>query len=113
VKSELRETMLYSITTTAKTTSLSGTGESQFDGVRKNDKRNHRPTNERGERVVPSDLDSHRLSHRFRGPCCLCPIDPVHNSTFIEAAIYAAPTGRYVGEYIARCAERECDYLGA
>ena len=72
----------------------------------------HRPTNERGERVVPSDLDSHRLSHRFRAPCCLCPMDSEYDNTFVEAAIYAAPTGRYVGEYVAQCAERECGYLG-
>jgi hypothetical protein len=30
----------------------------------------------------------------------------------VEAAIYEAPTGRYAGKFVARCANDECGYLG-
>jgi hypothetical protein len=73
--------------------SLSGTGESTSHSVDHDHRHNYRPTNERGEWVVPSDLDSHRHSHRFRGPCCLCPMNAEADIPFIEAAIYKAPIG--------------------
>ena len=32
------------------------------------------PTNEKGERVAPSDLEVYQASHNMLGPCCLRPI---------------------------------------
>ena len=70
-----------------------------------------RPTNERGERVAPSDLEQHWISHRFRGPCCLCPM--VHGEDDItEAALVLVTHGRLSGEYIAKCARNLCGYFG-
>jgi hypothetical protein len=65
-----------------------------------------------GVRVIPSGLGSHRLSHRLRGPCCVCPMRPGTTETYVETAIEVAVRGRYAGEYIAVCEERECGYMG-
>ena len=62
--------------------------------------------------MVPSDLDAHRLSHRFRRPCCLCPINAEEDNPFVEAAIYELSTRRDDGKIVAGCANRECGYLG-
>jgi hypothetical protein len=70
-----------------------------------------RPTNERGERVTPSDLEGHRVSHRFRGPCCLCPMLR-GDDDFTEAALVLVTRGRLSGEYIAKCARNICGYFG-
>jgi hypothetical protein len=63
------------------------------------------------ERVTPSDLCDHRISHYFSGPCCLCPYVKGEYS-FREAAICTPDSGRYKGEYVAGCALRECGYFG-
>jgi hypothetical protein len=72
----------------------------------------NRPTNEQGERVTPSDLGAHRLSHAMRGPCCLCPLNQRRANDFQEAAMYLVRRGRFMGEYVAACANSECGYLG-
>jgi hypothetical protein len=71
-----------------------------------------RPVTARGERVTPSDLRDHRLSHKFLGPCCMCPLLTEGGSTFKEAAIFAMPSGCFVGEYVAECADGKCGYFG-
>jgi hypothetical protein len=70
-----------------------------------------RPTNDAGERVPPSELGDHRLSHRFLGPCCICPILTNGEVTFTEAAIFMETSGRRAGQYLARCARDSCGYL--
>jgi hypothetical protein len=70
-----------------------------------------RPTNDHGERVPPSDLRLHRLSHEVLGPCCLCPLDR-NKEEFVESAISMVARGRYAGEYVATCAKDECNYFG-
>ncbi|KAH6879736.1 hypothetical protein BKA70DRAFT_1233586 [Coprinopsis sp. MPI-PUGE-AT-0042] len=55
----------------------------------------HRPVNpETGERVVPSELKSHRRTHYFVPPCCLCA--PVLSKMYVESyiAIVHIPSGR-------------------
>ncbi|KAG1848814.1 hypothetical protein C8R48DRAFT_677193 [Suillus tomentosus] len=71
------------------------------------------PVNDHGERVVPSDLASHRKSHRFRGPRCLCGfIDDDENASYHrEAAIVVLTRGPHVGEYVACCASSKCGYI--
>lgn len=65
------------------------------------------------ERVVPSELEEHRKSHQFLGPCCLCPLfEPQGRPIFTEAAIFIATSGPFAGEYIAKCAKGDCGYLG-
>jgi hypothetical protein len=71
-----------------------------------------RPTNGDGERVTPSDLATHRLSHAMRGPCCLCPVRPQCDDRFVEATIYMPLNGRFGGEYVAVCADDVCGYHG-
>jgi hypothetical protein len=71
-----------------------------------------RPLNDAGQRVPPSELCSHRLSHRFLGPCCLCPVTMEGEITFTEAAIFMATSGHCTGHYIARCARGNCGYFG-
>lgn len=66
-------------------------------------------------RVVPSALREHRQSHRFLGPCCLCPLlaeDPDDRGVFTEAAILIATSGLFFGEYVAMCAKGQCGYIG-
>ena len=52
------------------------------------------------------------MSHHMLGPCCLCPMVYPYKPDFVEAAIYMAVTGAFAGEYVARCAQNECGYLG-
>jgi hypothetical protein len=72
----------------------------------------HRPA-VGGARVVPSALRKYRESHRFLGPCCLCPLFAQDGrSVFVEAAIFIAISGPDAGYYVAKCAKGECGYLG-
>ena len=71
-----------------------------------------RPTTAQGERITPSDLRDHRRSHKFLGPCCVCPLIADDQTAFKEAAIFAVASGRFVGEYVAECAESRCGYFG-
>jgi hypothetical protein len=70
-----------------------------------------RPSNN-GERVSPSELQNHRVSHHMLGPCCLCPLVDQYKPDFVEAAIYVAGTGTFAGEYVASCAQDQCGYFG-
>jgi hypothetical protein len=74
--------------------------------------RTDRPVNDRGERVTPSDLREHRMSHRFLGPCCICPAITEGRNEFTEAAFVMLTSGPRVGHYVARCASGECKYIG-
>lgn len=65
-----------------------------------------------GEQVAPSDLRDHRLSHRFLGPGCLCPLKTESRPTFTEAAIFVARSGSFAGQYVAECARGDCGYFG-
>ncbi|KAF8241064.1 hypothetical protein L208DRAFT_1463692, partial [Tricholoma matsutake] len=64
--------------------------------------------------VAPGTLHEHHEHYQFLGPSCLCPLlqqvseDPV----FTEAAIYILVFGRYTGEYVAKCANSRCRYIG-
>lgn len=69
-----------------------------------------RPLNQRGERVPAYALTSHRESHDFRYPCCLCAHDG--DSAFTEVAIIMAPPGPYHNCWVATCAEDACGYFG-
>jgi hypothetical protein len=70
-----------------------------------------RPVTETGERVTPSDLSAHRISHCFVGPCCLCARNTAM-SQYVESDIRMATDGPFFGEYVASCATNECGYLG-
>jgi hypothetical protein len=74
--------------------------------------RSDRPVNPVGERITPSDLAAHRLSHRFLGPCCICPAMIEAVATFTEAAFVMTILGRRSGQYVARCANGTCKYFG-
>lgn len=76
-----------------------------------------RPVNpETGERVYPSELESHRRTHYFLAPCCLCA--PALNEVYVESCIAlvhvpsGGPGALLNGEYIAECALRQCGYFG-
>jgi hypothetical protein len=70
-----------------------------------------RPTDEEGKRVTPSDLQDHRITHAFKGPCCLCAAPGNIGIEYSESAIYEAALGEYLGEYVAGCATGRCGYL--
>lgn len=63
------------------------------------------------ERVRPSELQEHRMTHRVLGPCCLCPMH-ASQPDFVEAAIYVLPVGPFSGQYVASCAQDRCGYFG-
>lgn len=83
-----------------------------FLNVTFTDHDNHRPLTAQGERVTPSDLRDHRLSNRFLGPCCVCPIIAEGQPAFTEAAIFVVLSGRFAGEYVTECAQNRCGYFG-
>jgi hypothetical protein len=63
--------------------------------------------------VAPSDFEDHRMSYDVLGPCCLCPFQHRDIGDFKESVIFMAGYGRYVGEYVAACADGRCDYFGS
>jgi len=72
----------------------------------------HRPTSE-NKRVTPTALYDHRQSHQFLGPCCLCPLFAQDGrGAFVEAAILIETLGPHSGQYVAKCAQGQCGYLG-
>jgi hypothetical protein len=71
-----------------------------------------RPVNERGERVTPSDFEAYRTSHDVLGPCCLCPLQFETTGDFKESVVFMVGSGRYAGEYVAGCADGQCNYFG-
>lgn len=70
-----------------------------------------RPVDDEGNRITPDRLRDHRISHVFRGPCCLCA--HTAGTLYSECIIYMSVEGVRVGEYIAACATERCGYLGA
>ena len=64
------------------------------------------------ERIRPSELQDHRVTHRVLGPCCLCPMVHASQPDFVEAAIYVLPVGPFSGQYVASCAQDRCGYFG-
>ena len=75
----------------------------------------HRPV-EGNKRVPPRQLNKYRECHRdrFLGPCCLCPLlaQVGEERDYTEAIIELTVFGRFKGEYVAECAERQCGYIG-
>lgn len=70
----------------------------------------HRPVNEERNRVAPDDLQDHRKSHKFRGPCCLCPTDSI-DAVYTESAIFMATGGVFSGKHLAACSTGQCGYI--
>ena len=69
-----------------------------------------RPVNDNGERIAPSDLAAHRLSHQFLGPRCLCML--ANCDIHLETAMVMRRRGQYAGEYVACCVTGKCGYFG-
>ena len=62
--------------------------------------------------ITPSQLWSHRISHRMLGPCCFCPLADPYAPGFVESAIYRRTESPYMGEWVATCARNKCGYFG-
>jgi len=60
--------------------------------------------------VLPADLPNFRLTHDFRGPCCLCARQDVEG-TYTESAVFIGEDGPNFGKYMAGCASDQCGYL--
>lgn len=71
-----------------------------------------RPIDADTERVRPAVLQDHCVSNNLLGPCCLCPLKDHTKPDFIEASIELAEGGVFAGEYISKCIEDFCGYLG-
>jgi len=67
-----------------------------------------RPVLRSGQRVTPTDLWGHRMTHQFKAPCCLCASTEGY---YTECFIYPAEDGPYAGEHVAGCASGRCGYL--
>lgn len=72
-----------------------------------------RPRPSCAARIPPSDMQTHRISYRMLGPCCLCPLMDINKPDFVEAAIYMATDGEQAGQFVASCAKDECGYFGS
>jgi hypothetical protein len=70
----------------------------------------HRPVSEEINRITPDGLQDYRKSHKFRGPCCLCPTDSI-DAVYTESAIFMATGGNFSGKYLAACATGRCGYI--
>ncbi len=62
--------------------------------------------------ISPPAMQDHRISHRMRGPCCLCPLMDESKPDIVEAAIYVVSEEGQGGQYVAACAKDECGYFG-
>lgn len=72
----------------------------------------YRPVVE-ASRVTPCNLPSHRATHRFVGPCCLCPLFlPNSGGLYIEASMSYETSGIWSGQFVAKCSRNECGYFG-
>jgi len=71
------------------------------------------PMDEQGSRVDTEALLDYRISHKFRGPSCLCAsYEYIRvNTPYTESAIYMSTHGSYSGEYLIACAAGRCGYL--
>ncbi|KAJ3505634.1 hypothetical protein NMY22_g17511 [Coprinellus aureogranulatus] len=71
------------------------------------------------KRVAPSDLEGHRRTHHFRGPCCLCALLDGEEYTesqisIVEVLSKDEDRNRHCvinGEFVAQCARQRCGYL--
>jgi hypothetical protein len=66
------------------------------------------------KRVTPDMWLEYRAQHKFQGPHCLCPLIRTTDQKppFTEANILLERSGDHIGEYIAECPNRRCDYFG-
>lgn len=71
-----------------------------------------RPADVTGMRVPPAGLLEYCVSNNYVGPCCLCPLNDASKPNLVEAAFELAGAGVLSGEYVARCAEDYCGYIG-
>lgn len=80
-----------------------------------------RPCQLDGSRVPPSELDTHRQTHHFRAPCCLCAVDIpggyVESSIGLVRVLKPLPNtgfGKHPlnGQYVAKCRVGLCGYTG-
>ena len=64
-----------------------------------------------GSRLTPDQLLSHRQTHTFKAPCCLCAsVDP--DLGYTETAILVSESKEFVSKYVAECASKMCGYIG-
>jgi hypothetical protein len=73
-----------------------------------------RPVDDKNRRVSPDMWKEYRATYKFQGPLCLCPLLRTINEDppFTEAEIVLKVSGDYVGEYIAECPNKRCEYFG-
>lgn len=71
-----------------------------------------RPADLTGMRVPPAGLLEHCVSNNHLGPCCLCPLKDATKPDFVEASFELAGAGVLSGEYVVKCAEDYCGYIG-
>jgi hypothetical protein len=73
----------------------------------------YRPENEAGEKVTPNELPAFR-AEGFRRPCCLCSVPGLDGVGigYKESALCMSVEEERFGEYMLRCADRECRYKG-
>ncbi|KAJ3549637.1 hypothetical protein NMY22_g804 [Coprinellus aureogranulatus] len=73
---------------------------------------------ESGAQVTPDMLETFRRTHKFRGPCCLCPLLD-KSIRYMEAVIGFVDIARrdpygnsstFEGEFVAVCARHRCGY---
>ncbi|KAI0374581.1 hypothetical protein BV20DRAFT_1048641 [Pilatotrama ljubarskyi] len=69
------------------------------------------PVNSRYERVTPDELVTHRLTHKFLGPGCMCALRNPTADAFVEASIFCVERGAHTGEWVAACASSACKYF--
>lgn len=68
-------------------------------------------------RITPSDLESHRRTHYFQAPSCLCAFldsKPYSESRIavVHLPIKLTKLSSLSGEYTAECAMGRCGYIG-
>jgi hypothetical protein len=112
---------LFFITTTTLATCGLGSGAFPTPGI--NDVYGHiiyfvlRPLGADDVPIRPDELDRHRYTHCFKGPCCLCTYIR-GDELFCEAKIGLAQTvdqpatAHCLGRYVAICPTQECGYFG-
>ena len=60
---------------------------------------------------MPDQLLSHRPTHTFKAPCCLCAsVDP--DLGYTKMAILVSESEEFVSEYVVECASKMCGYIG-
>jgi len=66
------------------------------------------------KRVTPDMWLEYCVRHKFQGLHCLCPLlrTTDEEPPFTEAKILLKDSGDHIGEYIAECPNRRCEYFG-